>query len=290
MRWGDYEVSSDAFLEGQGHVALWTRVNAFRDHGMAGYYLRVDQDGRWELGVANTRRNSNNFYTEKSLATGQLAGFKADAWHKLAVRADGNQLQASIDGNVLVNLRDNTYACGAVGYSTWAEGIQKDYEDMHKAMVIGMKYGQARYDNLLVRAVPGKLMPVGWKASASSEHVGNEAEKVFDLDPATFWHSEYGLPLPQSLTLDLGRLHQLREVRVLQRRGGINITRYALSLSEDGKDFTTVSQGAWADDTTMKVVDFAPRSARFVRVEALEATGKQNYNVTVAELQFLETE
>jgi galactosylceramidase len=153
VRWGDYEVSSDALLEGQGNVALWARVNAFRDHGLAGYYLRVDQAGKWELGVANNRRGKNKFYTEKALATGHLAAFTPDAWHKLALRVEGSLLRASVDGKQVVEIKNGTYAAGAVGYSTWAEGIQKDHEDMKKAMVIGTKYGQARYDNLLVRPV-----------------------------------------------------------------------------------------------------------------------------------------
>ena len=153
VRWSNYEVSSDACLEGEGTVALWARVNAFRDHGLAGYYLRVDQDGKWELGLANNRRGKNQFYTEKPLSTGQLVGFKPQAWHKLAILADGNLLRGSIDGKPVAEVKDTTYAAGAIGYSTWAEGIQKDYEDMKAAMVIGTKYGQARYDNLMVRPV-----------------------------------------------------------------------------------------------------------------------------------------
>jgi hypothetical protein len=155
IRWSDYEVSTDALLEGKGTIALWARVDAFRDHGMAGYYLRVDPDGKWELGVSNNRRGRNRFYTEKPLANGQVEGFLAEAWHKLSIRAQGRQLKASLDGKPLAEMTDGTYAKGAVGYSTWAEGIQKDGEDMKKAMVIGTPYGHARFDNLLVRPLTG---------------------------------------------------------------------------------------------------------------------------------------
>lgn len=153
VHWRDYEVSSDVYLEGEGDVALWARVNSFRDHGLAGYYLRVDHDGQWELGVANNRRGNHKFYTEKALANGQFATFRPNAWHKLLLSVEGDSLRASIDGEQVAELKDGTYRAGAVGYSTWAEGIQKDYEDMKKAMIIGTKYGQARYDNLLVRPV-----------------------------------------------------------------------------------------------------------------------------------------
>ena len=289
IRWSDYEVSSDARLEGHGTVALWARVARFRDHGMAGYYLRVDQEGNWELGVAQNRHGANNFYTEKALATGRVADFKADTWHKLTLLVDGNRLQGSIDGQALAAVQDSLFAAGAVGYSTWAEGIQKDFEDMKRAMVIGQKYGHARYDNLLVRAVPGKLSQAGWIASATTQSVSHEPSKAIDGDPATFWHSAFNSkgPLPQALTVDVGQSHAIREVRVLQRQDGGHsyITRYALHLSTDGQTFNNVSEGEWSDDSTMKTVVFAPTVARYIRLEALEATAKRKSNVSVAEIQ-----
>jgi galactosylceramidase len=156
IRWGDYEVSADAMLEGEGTIALWARVGFFRDHGMAGYYLRVDQGGKWEFGVSKNRHRQEKFYSEKSLATGELTDFKPDAWHNLLIVAEGDQLRASIDGKLVAEVKDNTHPTGAVGFSTWAEGIQKDSEDMKKAMVIGTKYGHARYDNLKVRPLEEK--------------------------------------------------------------------------------------------------------------------------------------
>ena len=294
IRWRDYEVSSDARLEGNGTVALWARVNAFRDHGHAGYYLRVDQDGKWELGVSNNRHGANRFYTEKTLSSGQLANFKPEAWHKLAILADGNLLRGSIDGVQITEVKDNTYINGAIGYSTWAEGIQKDYEDMKTAMVIGTKYGQARYDNLLVRPVPGKLQQTGWKATASTQSAGKEAAKAIDGDTASYWSPESnsnGRP-PQSLTVDLGKSHLIREIQVLPRQNGgpACITNYAIHLSEDGRSFTNVAQGQWGNDSSIKSAAFVPYAARFLRIEALEPADKRNNNITIAEIQVVEAE
>jgi len=159
IRWSDYEVSSDACLEGPGTVALWARVEFFRDHGMAGYYLRVDQEGKWELGVARNKHKGTVFYTEKTLAMGKLADFKPEAWHKLAIRSEGDRLMARVDGEQVVDVTDKTYATGAVGYSTWAEAIQKDFEDVKASSVIGTKYGHARYDNLSVHPISQKPKP-----------------------------------------------------------------------------------------------------------------------------------
>ena len=292
VRWNDYEVSSDARLEGKGWIALWARVARFRDHGLAGYYLRVDQEGKWEIGVAQNRHGPNNFYTEKALATGQLKDFNAEAWHKLTLLADGDRLKGSIDGITLAEVRDSLFSAGAVGYSTWAEGIQRDFEDMKSAMVIGQKYGQARYDNLLVRAVPGKLSQVGWTATATTQHAGNEAAKAIDGDPGTFWHSEYNSkgPLPQALTVDLGKCNKVREVRVLQRQDGGHsyITKFQISFSKDGTFFERSAEGEWPDEPAMKTVTCKPTDTRYVRIEALEATAKRKSNVSIAEIQIIE--
>ncbi len=294
IRWSDYEVSTDAKLEGTGTMAVWSRVARFRDHGLAGYYLRIDHEGKWDLGVAQNRHGPNNFYTEKAFAKGALTGFKADAWHRLAILADGSRLRASIDNNEVADVIDTMFAAGAVGYSTGAEGIQRDYEDMKKAMVIGLAYDQARFDNLLVRSVPGKLSQTGWTATATTQHAGNEASKAIDNDAGTFWHSEFNSkgPLPQALTVDLGKSHTVREVRVLQRQDGGHsyITKFALHVSTNGETFTRIAEGEWADDPTMKAVTCAPTAVRYIRIEALEATAKRKSNVSVAEVQVIKAE
>lgn len=291
VRWSDYEVSSESCLEGRGTAALWARIEFFRDHGMAGYFLRYDQDGKWEFGVARNRHGSEKFYSEKTLASGHLSGFNSQAWHKMAISVDGAKLCPMIDGQKLAELSDNTYSCGAVGYSTWAEGIQNGYEDMKAGMVIGTPYGHARFDNLLVRPIPGKLSQAGWKASASTEHPGHEAGKAIDGDSQTFWHSAFNEkgPLPQTLTVDLGRKQRVKEVRVLQRQDGGHsyITRYALYVSETGKEFARVSDGIWEDSSSMKVISIEPRVCRYLRLEALEATDGRKSNVALAEIQVI---
>jgi hypothetical protein len=250
IRWSDYEVCSRVRLEGEGNVALLARVCRFRDHGMAGYFLRVDHRGQWELGVANNCHGPNNFYTEKILASGTIP-FAAEAWHDLTISADGNLIRAAVDGRQAAELRDNTYANGAVGYSTWAEAIQKDHEDI-------------------------------------------EAAKAIDGDCTTFWHSEFNAkaPLPQSLTVELGGTHRIREIRILPRQDGGHsyITQYVIYLSENGKTFTKAAEGRWDDDPTMKSATFVPMSAHFVRIEALGVSHGGKANASIAEVQILQDE
>jgi hypothetical protein len=85
----------------------------------------------------------------------------------------------------------------------------------------------------------------------------------------------YG-PLPQSLTLDHGRTRTMASFVYQPRPGGGNgtVTRYDISVSEDGGRFTTVvAGGAWSDDGTRKFVNFDPVEARYVRFQILAGHG-----------------
>jgi hypothetical protein len=95
--------------------------------------------------------------------------------------------------------------------------------------------------------------------------------------------------LPQALTLDLGQPHPVKEVRVLQRQDGGHcyITRFALYVGENGQDFAKVADGQWPDDAAMKAVAVVPRRARYVKIEALEATAGRNANVSISEIQVI---
>ncbi|HEX6468514.1 MAG TPA: discoidin domain-containing protein, partial [Streptosporangiaceae bacterium] len=52
-----------------------------------------------------------------------------------------------------------------------------------------------------------------------------------------------------------------------------NITAYRVSVSVDGTAFRAVARGSWAGDHTLKRVRFRPATARYVRLEALDAVG-----------------
>ncbi|WP_097033181.1 discoidin domain-containing protein [Clostridium tertium] len=120
------------------------------------------------------------------------------------------------------------------------------------------------------------------KASATSEHpnVGSEGLASFAIDgkPGTIWHTNYDTPvqLPQSITLDLGKAYTINKFSYLPRSNGGNgtITKYELQVSTNGTDFTTVSDGSWAKDATLKVVNFDEvPNVTHVRLVAKEGAG-----------------
>jgi alpha-L-fucosidase len=100
----------------------------------------------------------------------------------------------------------------------------------------------------------------------------------------TLWQSD--ATLPQSVTLDLGRVYRgIDHLTYLPRQdtataftfsGFItdgNITGYRVSVSTDGVAFHEVADGTWAADHTLKHAYFRPALARYVRLEALSAAG-----------------
>jgi alpha-L-fucosidase len=93
-------------------------------------------------------------------------------------------------------------------------------------------------------------------------------------------------PLPQSITLDLGRVHSgIDTFTYLPRQDTTvpyiledfvtdgNITGYRLSASVDGVHFRPVSRGEWPADHTHKQVRFPPTTFRYLRLEALATVG-----------------
>jgi alpha-L-fucosidase len=100
----------------------------------------------------------------------------------------------------------------------------------------------------------------------------------------TLWTSE--APLPQSVTLDLGRPYAgIDTLTYLPRQDTEspwsferfvtdgNITRYRVSVGVDGTSFRQVAGGSWAADHTLKQARFRATRARYVRLEALSAVG-----------------
>ncbi|HEU5107392.1 MAG TPA: discoidin domain-containing protein, partial [Micromonosporaceae bacterium] len=99
----------------------------------------------------------------------------------------------------------------------------------------------------------------------------------------TLWQSTG--PLPQAITVDLGRTRSgIDTVSYLPRQDTAtnyrydyrtegNITGYRVETSVDGARFREVAHGSWAGDHTLKHARFRPVRARYVRLRALATVG-----------------
>jgi alpha-galactosidase len=125
-------------------------------------------------------------------------------------------------------------------------------------------------------------------ATASSANNGYPASNAVDGQVTTLWHSQFSPvhdPLPISLTIDLGSVQKVTGLTYEPRLDGDvtgTVTGYTVEVSSDGVTFTSAAApGTWPQDATLKSVQFAPVSARYVR---LTATAGANGYASAAEV------
>lgn len=262
--WGDYELRTDVLLEEEGYVELIGRLSAQTRQAFAGYHLRFNSDGSWQIysqDLAGVRKD------DIELGSGR-APFSAGKWHTIALRMQGNRIEAVLDGQVVGSVADTKHTVGSVGLrvSGW---------------------DHAQFDNVQIvptapapKFVPHEEMTV----EVTSEHIefyrGDvyKADYLIDGRPESYWHTDFStkVTLPQSVTLDLGRARQVQALtyqpRVENGTRGM-ITRYNVYLSTDGQKFTKVTDGSWPVSTSTKIASWPAAQARYVRLEAIEGVG-----------------
>ncbi|MBE1606940.1 endonuclease/exonuclease/phosphatase family protein [Actinopolymorpha pittospori] len=121
----------------------------------------------------------------------------------------------------------------------------------------------------------GKLVPrEEITATATTAHVGFEATKAIDGDVATMWHSEWSpkSSLPQSITLELGKVRRVRTLtyqgRVTSRYNG-NVTHWRVLAARDGSSFHQVVEGTWEANSWEKAIDLKGIHASHLRFEVI---------------------
>lgn len=98
-----------------------------------------------------------------------------------------------------------------------------------------------------------------------------------DTEYVTMWQPG---SLPQSITLDLGRVQPdvgwlgcVPRYHKEQSSKDGNVTSYRIFTSTDGNTFVGGTSGTWEADGKMKVATFGPTPARYVRLDVLAASG-----------------
>jgi hypothetical protein len=114
---GDYTVGVDALLDRPGMDAELTgRVTGFDllGTGLAGYHLRLGQDGTWSLFRETTGNRSGN-HVDTPLASGTV-DLAPGSWHRIALAFDGDLITPLIDGHaVSIPIKDDSYDHGQIG-------------------------------------------------------------------------------------------------------------------------------------------------------------------------------
>ncbi|GAA2941575.1 hypothetical protein GCM10010458_28280 [Microbacterium luteolum] len=128
--------------------------------------------------------------------------------------------------------------------------------------------------------VRSRILPSQITVTASSEELVREfapATYANDDNAATGWVSRWATQpttvFPHILTFDLGRQQSVDGIGYLSRAfTNAMIKAYTVELSGDGQTYTTVASGEWQQTTAWQFANFAPQTARYVRVTALSST------------------
>ncbi|GIE78448.1 hypothetical protein Aph02nite_43980 [Actinoplanes philippinensis] len=126
-----------------------------------------------------------------------------------------------------------------------------------------------------------QITPVN--AYATGFHTGEGPLRAIDgfsdKDYETCW-STWSLPLPHTLTVDLGGVwNGVSTLEYLPKQWDRHyltdgdITSYTIATSVDGVVFTEAASGTWAPDRTTKIAEWPARNAGFVRLEVHSGTG-----------------
>lgn len=106
------------------------------------------------------------------------------------------------------------------------------------------------------------------KVTASSVQTGNEAEHAVDGNSASKWVAVNGT-YPQDITVDLGKSYYLGNVTIdWDYRNGARFYGYAISVSQDGKEFTEVVDQRKNKKAESQKDSMLLSKARYIKVTA----------------------
>lgn len=132
--------------------------------------------------------------------------------------------------------------------------------------------------------------------SSQSTAESNDCTKTFDGDESTIWHTQWNPgrdPLPHNSTFDMGKLYYATKFTYLPRQDGQkdgNIGTWQLRASW-GDYGEQIFNGTWADDQTLKTVDFGQITpVRYVALSVFSEAGDDRVGrASAAELNMFES-
>ena len=120
-------------------------------------------------------------------------------------------------------------------------------------------------------------------------------EALFDGDPTSFYHSNWSGVRPTDadfwITIELPEVTEVSGLRYLPRQSSANgrILSYEISYSIDGKEWTEIAAGNWADDASWKLASFGENvEAKYVKLFATDSKADASgRHMTAAELRIV---
>jgi hypothetical protein len=115
-------------------VTVKFRPLSGKEDASGGILFRAADAKNYYLVRANGLEDNFRLYAMKDGSRKQLATAKVDPpklgeWHTLRVTAKGSKIQASLNGKVLIDHEDSTFAAGYVGLWTKADSVT-EFDDL----------------------------------------------------------------------------------------------------------------------------------------------------------------
>ncbi len=173
--------------------------------------------------------------------------------------------------------KPNGMQIDASGLITWVPASAQSGTHRVRVRTTDSGTPSASADQMFVLYVLNTIPKTAWSLHyVDSQDGAGNAQKAFDGDPATIWHSEWRTaqpPPPHEIQINLGALHDVGGFRYVPRQDtSVNglIKDYEFYVSEDGVNWgTPVAAGRFENSKSAKSISFPLATARYVRFVAL---------------------
>lgn len=143
--------------------------------------------------------------------------------------------------------------------------------------------------------IPMLINKKNWKLISADSEASPDyaAEKAFDNDPQTFWHTQFEPtepPFPHEIVVDMGKEHMIHSFEYLPRQGSSHprIKDFQLFVSSDGETWgKALLKGALKNSEDIQSFSIGKVKARYFKIEGL--SGYTRNAASVGEVTFYGT-
>ena len=270
-----------------GESYIETPIDNMGPTNSASFWVKMDPDAQGEQILFESDKGSIKIAQEDTGKVGfSRIGYDysfdytlpKDTWVKLEIKGYQNKAELYVDG-VLVDTLSNSATGGK--YATMILPLERigsktsSFKGVIDNLVVSSTGSTASQDYTIIDSKNFTVTSDNQNPLTGSE---GPVSLAFDNDPSTFWHSNYTpyQALPATVEIDMNKVYNINQFDYLPRQTGSNghITQYELYVKENENDeYTKVSEGTLAANSTLKSIAFDAVNARYVKFVALAGTG-----------------
>ncbi|MCO1582542.1 discoidin domain-containing protein [Crossiella sp. SN42] len=292
------------FVKGGAIVPMWPQLSHHREkpktpitfdvypNGSSSFELYEDdgvtrrfQRGEFakqQVSVSAPTGGRGDVTVRVGASVGDYAGKPAGRGYELAVHVAGAPGKVTLGGSALTGYAKRAdYEAAATGwfFERGVLHVRTGAQSTGAAFTVTAEGVQLPVPQAIPTRADEPIAKSGWtvKHVDSQETAGENgaAANAIDDNPGTQWHTQWsgtGSALPHEIQLDLGATHEITGLSYLPRQdAGVNggIKGYEVYVSADGTSWgQAVATGTFAADKGEKLVSFAAKTGRYLRLRA----------------------